>query len=53
MTRTLVFAAFLAIVTGCSSTHKAVTNGPGGKPTEPPKQYEYRDMSRGSTAFQR
>jgi hypothetical protein len=50
MIRTLLVCASLATFCGCNASRKVATNGSADKTADPPKQYEYRDMSRGGNA---
>jgi hypothetical protein len=51
MIRTLLLGACLALCCGCSSASKTkVTDGKVEQVADSPKQYEYRDMSRGSSS---
>lgn len=49
MIRTLIPAACLAAASGCTARRKMTD----GKPADPPKEYEYKDLSTGSSSFYR
>ncbi len=49
MIRCLLLAACLASAFGCAASRK-VTDG---KPADPPKEYPYKDLSAGTSAFSR